>query len=90
MLTLEPYVKKEMVMTETSFRKLTGIFFIVGAVLVNVPYTLLFVNFDYPDILRQPSAEILTKFHTGGDSLIYSWLAFAWVSTSGNSSRSHG
>ena len=66
-------------MTETSFRKLTGIFFIVGAVLVNVPYTLLFVNFDYPDILRQPTAEILTKFHAGGDSLIYTWLAFAWV-----------
>jgi len=66
-------------MSDTNFRKLTGIFFIVGAVLVNVPYTLLFVNFDYPDILRQPTAEILTKFHAEGDSLIYTWLAFAWV-----------
>jgi len=66
-------------MSETNFRKLTGIFFIVGAILVNVPYTLLIVNFDYPDILRQPTAEILARFHAGGDALIYTWLAFAWV-----------
>ena len=66
-------------MSETNFRKLTGIFFIVGAILVNIPYTLLIVNFDYPDILRQPTAEILARFHAGGDALIYTWLAFAWV-----------
>lgn len=66
-------------MSETNFRKLTGIFFIVGAILVNVPYTLLIVNFDYPDILRQPTAEILARFHAGGETLIYTWLAFAWV-----------
>ncbi|HLE91038.1 MAG TPA: DUF4386 domain-containing protein, partial [Anaerolineales bacterium] len=66
-------------MSETNFRKLTGIFFIVGAILVNIPYTLLIVNFDYPDILRQPTSEILTRFHAGGDALIYTWLAFAWV-----------
>jgi len=66
-------------MSETNFRKLTGIFFITGAILVNVPYTLLIVNFDYPDILRQPTAEILAKFQAGGDALIYTWLAFAWI-----------
>jgi hypothetical protein len=66
-------------MSETNFRKLTGIFFIVGAILVNIPYTLLIVNFDYPDILRQPTAEILRRFQAGGDALIYTWLAFAWV-----------
>ena len=66
-------------MSETNFRKLTGIFFIVGAVLVDIPYTLLIMNFDYPDILRAPIAQILTQFHTGGDALIYTWLAFAWV-----------
>jgi len=66
-------------MSETNFRKLTGIFFIVGAILVNIPYALLIVNFDYPDILRQPTSEILTRFHAGGDALIYTWLAFAWV-----------
>lgn len=66
-------------MSETNFRKLTGVFFIVGAILVNIPYTLLIVNFDAPDVLRQRTAEILAKFHAGGDALIYTWLAFAWV-----------
>lgn len=66
-------------MSKTNFRKLAGIFFIVGAILVNIPYTLLIMNFDYPDILRLPTAEILTRFQAGGDALIYTWLAFAWV-----------
>jgi hypothetical protein len=62
-----------------SLRKLTGILFIAGAVLVNVPYTLLIINFDYPDILRAPVGEILDRFASGGPSLIWTWLAFAWV-----------
>lgn len=66
-------------MSQTTFRKLAGVFFIIGALLVNVPYTLLIMNFDYPDILRQPTAEILTRFQAGGNALIYTWLAFAWV-----------
>ena len=66
-------------MSENKLRKLTGIFFIVGAILVNIPYTLLIMNFDYPDIMRQPAGEILTRFQAGGNSLIYTWLAFAWV-----------
>ena len=66
-------------MSEKTFRKLAGIFFIVGAILVNIPYTLLIMNFDYPDILRQPTEDILIRFQAGGTSLIYTWLAFAWV-----------
>lgn len=66
-------------MTFNNYRKLAGIFFIVGAALVNIPYTLLIMNFDYPDILRLPTAEILTRFQSGGNPLIYTWLAFAWV-----------
>ena len=66
-------------MSQNNFRKLTGLFFIVGAMLVNIPYTLLIMNFDYPDVLRLPTAEILTKFQAGGNALIYTWLAFAWV-----------
>jgi len=66
-------------MSETNFCKLTGIFFIVGAILVNIPFTLLMINFDYPDILRQPTSEILARFQAGGDALTYTWLAFAWV-----------
>jgi hypothetical protein len=57
----------------------TGWYFIVGAVLVNIPYTLLIVNFDYPDILRKSAADVLTRFHAGGAELICTWLVFAWV-----------
>jgi hypothetical protein len=66
-------------MSTNRFRQLTGLFFIIGAVLVNVPYILLIQNFDYPDILRAPVDEILTRFQAGGNALIYTWLAFAWV-----------
>ena len=60
-------------------RQTTGILFILGAVLVNVPYTLLIMNFDYPDILRKPAGEILERFAAGGSSLTWTWLSFAWV-----------
>jgi hypothetical protein len=66
-------------MNSNQFRKVTGILFILGALLVNVPYMMLITNFDYPDILRQPASEILTQFQAGGASLIFTWLAFAWV-----------
>ena len=60
-------------------RRTTGILFILGAILVNIPYTLLIMNFDYPDILRFPTGEILERFAGGGPDLIWTWLAFAWV-----------
>ena len=66
-------------MSTKQFRQLTGLFFILGAVLVNIPYTMLIINFDYPDILRAPVDQILTQFQAGGNALIYTWLAFAWV-----------
>ena len=66
-------------MSTKQFRQLTGLFFILGAVLVNIPYALLIVNFDYPDILRAPVDQILAQFQAGGNGLIYTWLAFAWV-----------
>ena len=64
-------------MSIKQFRQLTGLFFILGAVLVNIPYTLLIINFDYPHILRAPVDQILTQFQAGGSPLIYTWLAFA-------------
>jgi hypothetical protein len=66
-------------MNENQFRRATGIFFVVGALLVNVPYTLLIMNFNYPDILREPAEVVLTQFQAGGSGLIYTWLAFAWM-----------
>ncbi len=66
-------------MTLDQSRKVTGILLILGAVLVNIPYTLLIMTFDYPEILRAPTADILTQFASGGPRLIWTWLAFAWV-----------
>jgi hypothetical protein len=57
----------------------TGILFIAGAVLVFLPYNLLVINFNYPDILREPAGGILTQFQAGGSGLIFTWLAFAWA-----------
>jgi hypothetical protein len=66
-------------MTQKQIRQVTGISFILGAILVNIPYTLLITTFDYPDILRAPTGDILTQFAAGGPRLIWTWLAFAWV-----------
>jgi hypothetical protein len=66
-------------MNHQQIRKLTGALLILGAILVNIPYALLIMTFDYPDILRQPTGDILTRFAAGGPGLIWTWLAFAWV-----------
>jgi hypothetical protein len=57
--------------------KLIGSFIIIGAVGVFIPYTILTAIFEYPVILRQDTATILTKFHEGGNRLIFTWFAFA-------------
>ncbi len=66
-------------MSTKKYSQLTGVLLVVGAVLVNIPYTLLIVNFDYPDILRASVDHILTRFQAGGSPLIFTWLAFAWI-----------
>jgi hypothetical protein len=60
-----------------STEKTIGYLLIAGAVGVLIPYTILTITFNYPDILRQESGIILTKFHKGGPTLIFTWLAFA-------------
>lgn len=50
---------------------------ITGAIALFIPYNMLIAMFEYPDILRQSTATILTKFHEGGDALIWTWFAFA-------------
>ena len=57
--------------------KVIGLLLIVGALGVFIPYTILTIIFEYPDILRQETATVLTKFHAGGASLIGVWWAFA-------------
>jgi len=59
--------------------KTIGWLLITGAVGVLIPYTMLTIMFEYPDILRQDTAIILTKFHEGGNRLIWTWFAFALI-----------
>lgn len=57
--------------------KIIGLLLISGAVGVLIPYVILTLNFDYPDVLRYDTGTILTRFHAGGSSLIFTWWAFA-------------
>jgi Domain of unknown function (DUF4386) len=53
-----------------------GVLLIVAPVWFNTMFALLGRRFDYPDILRRPTDEILERFHAGGSSLILLWWAF--------------
>lgn len=66
-------------MTQGQSRRLAGIIFVVIPILINVPYAMLIATFQYPDILRHPAGEILTKFHEGGPRLVLTWWAFGFV-----------
>jgi hypothetical protein len=56
---------------------------VAGLLLVAVPlafnaaFALLAARFDYPDILRRPTSEVLTRFRAGGTRLVVLWWAFA-------------
>ncbi|WP_462411598.1 DUF4386 domain-containing protein [Neobacillus sp. Marseille-QA0830] len=54
-----------------------GMLFILGSLLLFVPYITLTFIFDYPAILRKPVGEILTNFHQGGTPLIFVWWVFS-------------
>jgi uncharacterized protein DUF4386 len=43
----------------------------------NVAFGLLAARFDYPDILRLPTDEVLIRFRQGGSGLVLLWWAFA-------------
>lgn len=57
-------------------QRTTGWLLLAGAAGVLIPYTLLTIQFQYPDILRKDAGTILTTFHAGGPSLILTWFAF--------------
>ena len=56
---------------------LTGLLLIALPVAYNGLFALLARSFDYPDILRRPTAEVLERFAGGGSRLILTWWAFA-------------
>ena len=58
-----------------TLRRITGLLLIAVPVIFTVCFTLLQSQFEYPDILRQPTASILSKFRAGGPSLVATWYA---------------
>jgi hypothetical protein len=61
---------------QPSLARVTGIGLIALGVGLNLPFAILGATFGYPDILRQPTAEVLVRFHAGGGPLIATWYAF--------------
>ena len=57
-------------------RIVLGASLIAIPVLFNVIFGILAKNFDYPNILRFPTAEVLEKFSAGGSKLVLTWWSF--------------
>jgi len=54
-----------------------GLLLIVIPVAFNVAFGMLAARFDYPDILRRPTDEVLSRFEAGGTGLVLLWWSFA-------------
>jgi hypothetical protein len=50
---------------------------IVIPVMFNWLFAALAKQFEYPQILRQPTADVLAKFRAGGSKLVLTWWLFA-------------
>src|SRR5689334_18309195 len=62
-------------MTSRQLQRTAGLFLVAIPVAFAVCFTLLSQQFEYPDILRQPTSAVLTKFQAGGAGLIAVWYA---------------
>ena len=54
-----------------------GWLLLVGVIGVLIPYIMLTITFEYPDILRKETGVILDSFNKGGTKLIWTWFLFA-------------
>src|SRR5215210_4071718 len=61
------------VMGRPTTQRLAGLLLVVVPLAFTVCFTLLQQLFEYPDILRQPTAEVLAKFAAGGAPLVAVW-----------------
>jgi hypothetical protein len=62
-------------MTSRQLQRTAGLLLIAISLAFTVCFTLLAQQFEYPDILRQPTGDVLTKFQAGGTGLIAVWYA---------------
>jgi hypothetical protein len=65
-------------MSQSRIRQITGLMLVAVPVLFTACFTILQVRFEYPDILRQPTAAVLAKFQAGGAGLIAVWYALTF------------
>jgi hypothetical protein len=56
---------------------LTGVLLVTVPVAFNVAFGALAATFDYPDILRRPTRDVLARFREGGSRLLLWWWAMA-------------
>ena len=56
---------------------LTGLLLLLLPAAYNLLFTLLARGFDYPDVLRQPTRQVLERFAAGGSRLVLIWWGFA-------------
>jgi len=54
-----------------------AVFLIAVPVAFNVAFGLLASRFEYPDVLRRPTDEVLARFRQGGTGLVLPWWGFA-------------
>ncbi|MEN4042606.1 MAG: DUF4386 domain-containing protein [Anaerolineaceae bacterium] len=54
---------------------ITGFLLIAAPILFMGAFTLLQINFEYPDILRQPAGYVLERYAAGGSGLVANWYA---------------
>ncbi len=55
----------------------TGVLLVVLPVAFNTLFALLARLFEYPDVLRHPTSDVLARFRAGGTRLLVTWWAFA-------------
>ncbi len=60
-------------MTTSTTRRIAGVLLVLVPLVFSVCFTLLQQLFEYPDILRQPTGDVLSKFAAGGGALIAVW-----------------
>lgn len=60
-----------------TLERVAGGLLIVLPIAFNLCFSLLARTFDYPDILRRPTSEVLDRFRAGGTRLLLLWWSFA-------------
>ena len=56
---------------------ITAVLLIALPIAFNAAFAALAAKFDYPDVLRRPTEDILERFRAGGSPLVLLWWGFA-------------